>query len=377
MRVLVNASTLVVGGGVQVGISFIQVAIKENRFDWKFIVSKAIYDSLDPIIQNKICIICIPVSPAKPYAGMRSRQVIQKLCKDWNPDLIYSIGFPSYIRFKQVEIGRYTNPWEINNQLPWKLYPGLSSRIKIKLGIWYRQFWARNATYIETQTEAAKQGIINRVGFPQHKIKVIPNSPNQIFLEAGKDRNKKISPGEMNIFCLAAPYPHKNLSIVPQIAASLNKKFGIKPYFFLTLPQNEDVLNLIKKKAVILEVDQQIINLGKLSLEECLVYYQKCSLVFLPTLLEIFSATYLEAMAMGVPIVTTDLDFAHDNCKDAAHYFNADDLEDAADKIHEVLLNPGLRTELIQKGYKVLDTYPKNELKYKKLFEWFEEIIYS
>ncbi len=191
MKILVNATTLVVGGGIQVGVSFIQVAIKEKRFEWKFLVSKGIFDSLLPDIRNKHHVICIPVSPAKIILGKKSKIKILRICKDWKPDIIYSIGFPSYIHFKQLEIGRYTNGWEINKKpLPWKLYPKISDRIKIWLAILYRQIWARRATYIETQTEAAKKGIVERVRFPTDRIKVIPNSPNKIFIDAGK-ANKK------------------------------------------------------------------------------------------------------------------------------------------------------------------------------------------
>lgn len=376
MRILVNATTLVVGGGIQVGVSFIQMAVQSARFEWRFLVSKGIYDSLDVNIRNLEFIICIPVSPAKLIDGRKSRKKILKISRDWDPDLIYSIGFPSYIRFKQTEIGRYTNPWEINSKpLPWNLYPRIRDRIKIKLGIWYRHFWARKASYIETQTEAAKLGIIHRVGFSQDKIKVIPNSPNQIFIEAGRSRIERPAGIEKYVFCLAAPHPHKNISIVPEVAEILNKKYGLRTIFWLTFPEEDDVMNRIIEKSIALNVEHQIINLGKLKLEECLDFYRKADLVFLPTLMEIFSATYLEAMAMGVPIVTTDLDFAHDNCGDAALFFRSNDIEDAAAKIYEVLTEWQISSELVKQGYAKLNSYPSNVLKYTKLFDWFEEII--
>jgi glycosyltransferase involved in cell wall biosynthesis len=68
-------------------------------------------------------------------------------------------------------------------------------------------------------------------------------------------------------------------------------------------------------------VSDSIFNVGWLTLSECIDWYNRSDIVFLPTLLETFSATYLEAMRMGRPIVTCDLDFARDICKDAAAYF--------------------------------------------------------
>ena len=44
--------------------------------------------------------------------------------------------------------------------------------------------------------------------------------------------------------------------------------------------------------------------------------------MILPTLLESFSATYIEAMFHGKTILTSDLDFARDVCGEAAFYFD-------------------------------------------------------
>lgn len=374
MKILVNASTLVVGGGIQIGVSFIQKALEEPHFEWRFLVSQGIYLALSTQIQSDERVVCIPVSPAK--LGSKSKKQILKIEADWKPDIIYSIGFPSYIRFKQPEIGRYTNPWEINNKpLPWHLYPRLIDRLKIEMGIWYRQYWARKAEYIETQTEAAKLGISRRVRFPLTKIKVIPNSPNKIFLEAGKDKGENILNEVPRIFCLAAPYPHKNLKIIPQVARILKEKFGSTPLFVLTIPETNEQWMNIKNDAIRLGVETQIENLGKISLEQCLACYKKSDVTFLPTLMEIFSATYLEAMAMGVPIVTSDLDFAHDNCGDAALYCAPNDASDAAKKIYTLLSDESLKKDLINKGMLKLQSYPENNEKYKLLFDWFEEII--
>ena len=42
---------------------------------------------------------------------------------------------------------------------------------------------------------------------------------------------------------------------------------------------------------------------------------------------------------MGVPIITSDLDFARDVCGDAAYYFNPDDDEQAANALAKIILN--------------------------------------
>ncbi len=43
-------------------------------------------------------------------------------------------------------------------------------------------------------------------------------------------------------------------------------------------------------------------------------------MVFIPTLLEVFSATYLEAMLMKKPIIASDLEFSRDICGESAYF---------------------------------------------------------
>ena len=105
--------------------------------------------------------------------------------------------------------------------------------------------------------------------------------------------------------------------------------------------------------------------------------YADSHIVFMPTLLETFSATYPEAMAMQRPIVTTDLDFAHDICKSAAVYYSPLSAEDAAEKILRVIEDAGLRQQLISEGAKVLSALPSPQEKYEQLVAYMREIVAS
>jgi glycosyltransferase involved in cell wall biosynthesis len=380
MKILVNASTLVIGGGIQIGVSFIEKAILNDDFEWLFIVSKGIYSNLDIEIKKDKRIILIEQSPAGIISGISSRKQIKKYEKIFKPHMVYSLGFPSYIRFKSIELGRYTNPWEIYSEpLPWHTIPNLFAKLLTKLGIIYRILWAKRADYIETQTEIAKIGISKRLSFPLEKIFIVPNSTNSIFIEHGKkiEDFESIFERDNIVFCLSAPYYHKNLDLIPFVAHKLKVEFGLSLKFILTISDTSDICIDIFKKAATLNVVNLIQNVGPLNLKECIQYYNKSKIVFLPTLLEIFSATYLEAMAMKVPIITTNLDFAHNNCKDAALYFNQGDATDAARNISLLINNKNLFISQINKGERVLKFYPNLDEKYNMLFNEFKKIINS
>lgn len=82
-------------------------------------------------------------------------------------------------------------------------------------------------------------------------------------------------------------------------------------------------------------LEDSIINVGPLSQQDLGAFYKHCDALVMSTRLESFG-TYLEAMHFGMPILTSDLDFAHEVCGDAALYFNPWN----AESIRDAILNP-------------------------------------
>lgn len=376
LKVLVNASTLNIGGGIQISLTFIEQSINYSRISFKYLININIYNSLKEHLKNDPRIIVLPNSPANLASRPKVKRIIENVEREFNPDFVYSVGFPSYHKFSAPEVGRYTNPWEIiDGPLPWHTYETLFSKIRMALIIQYRLYWAKRAKFFDTQTEIAKSGIVKKLKVKSDKIIVIPNSVNPIFINEGTLLDKSNLFEKRNIvFCLAAEHPHKNLNIIPEVATLLRTEFHDDVTFVLTLPRTSKLWMQIQSKSIKLNVAKNILNVGPLKLYECAEYYKQSKIVFLPTLLEIFSATYLEAMAMMVPIVTTDLPFAKDNCGDGAIFFDHRSSYDAASKIHNLLSNKKLYFELIDRGTARLNFYPTPEQKFQRLFNWLENL---
>jgi glycosyltransferase involved in cell wall biosynthesis len=168
---------------------------------------------------------------------------------------------------------------------------------------------------------------------------------------------------------MAYPYPHKNLMIIPELSFCLKLK-GINARFVITIPEENEYLRLFINEAQRYNVSDTILNVGRLTLPECIEWYDRSDMVFLPTLLETFSATYLESMRMGKPIITTDLDFARDICKDAAAYFKPRSAESAADMIEKVVNDRLYWEQLVVNGYERLKCFPGPEDQYKMMIRW-------
>lgn len=91
--------------------------------------------------------------------------------------------------------------------------------------------------------------------------------------------------------------------------------------------------------------------------------------MFLPTLLECFSASYAEAMIMRKPILTSDMGFAHCVCKDAAVYFNPMNANDIANKLLTLFSKPSLQRKLVNCGGKLLGQFGSSEERVRRILE--------
>ena len=92
-----------------------------------------------------------------------------------------------------------------------------------------------------------------------------------------------------------------------------------------------------------------VVTHGRCSQIELAEMYRHCQLCFLPTLLEVFSASTLEAMYFHLPIVATDFDFNREVMDDAALYYEPKNARKAAERIKEYIDNPTLQQEMKQK----------------------------
>ena len=359
------------GGAVQIGLSLCQYAVRHPPQGLKltYAVSSALAAALPDEVREVLRPLVVAVPPSRVWAGRHSRRQLRELERASGADLVYSVGFPSYVRFARPEVGRYTNPWEmLPNPLAWATVPPRRRPFLIARTT-YRRAWAKRATWFETQTDAGLDGIVRHLGVAADRIAVFPNSANPIFQPAGDPPAD--SSGRRDVLCLAAAHPHKNLGMVVRVAQVLAAEpEGARYRFVLTLPPDHDIWRRVEADARAAGVSDAIVNVGPLSLDGCVDAYRRAHAVFQPTLLEVFSATYVEAMAMERPIVTSDLPFARSICGEAARYHDPLSPEQAAAAIRRVCEDAAVRTALIAAGRVRRVEFPSSDDKHRQLFDW-------
>ena len=97
--------------------------------------------------------------------------------------------------------------------------------------------------------------------------------------------------------------------------------------------------------------------------------------MFLPSLLECFSASYAEAMKTSTPIITSDLSFAHGLCQDAAVYVDTLNAEAVADAIYELSHDKEKQKQMIQAGKQRLATFLTPKRRADRYLEILQELF--
>ncbi|PKD44649.1 glycosyltransferase [Rhodohalobacter barkolensis] len=376
MKILLNASTINVGGGLFVTINFIKESLTASleHVEWHYLISEVVDKELNIASVNlpQGSYSVINRSPAKIISRKKTLRKINEVEKRVSPDIVYSIGAPSYVSFDSTEALRLTNGLITHLNSETLSCYGFIDRQKFLTKSFIQQKIVGRSKYFVTQSDTAKRGILKLTGESPNSVKVIPNSISKTFQDYKTVTNTNVN--ENFIFCLAAPYPHKNIDKIPLVAHGL-KESGYHDFkFILTLPEGSKVLNEINQESKKLKVSDHILNVGKLTQKECAEWYEKSSVVFLPTYLETFSATLLEALFMETPIVTTDFSFNKDVCDDYAAYFKPGDWRGASEQIDRILSESSFRNELIMPKKVFEDKFKSFRENYLETVEFLNEV---
>ena len=98
------------------------------------------------------------------------------------------------------------------------------------------------------------------------------------------------------------------------------------------------------------EFGDAVINVGPVDLANIASLYSQVDAVLAPTLLESYSATFIEAMRYQKPILTSNRDFSREICVDAAIYFEPLSTKAIVGAIQQLHNQPALGLRLIRNG---------------------------
>lgn len=351
MRILVNtvSTKKISGGAFQISQNFLLKTLEHRDVEWYYITSQ----DLDDVIGEQFNNIrgkryfSFPTQPDFKHTYAKVKKQIKLLDQQIKPDVVYSITAPSYFTFEATEVMRFTNPLVTHPNKYSKSTQTWIERIRTWLYCKNQVRLMKKAHFFITQTETTKQGILRITGLPENHVCVVNNVLPSVFKQM--DNTPIVEDDFINIACVGNPVPHKNFDILPDVLIEL-KRLGIENVrFHTTIPFDHPLNNKLKKHLNELGMMKNWKNYGRISQKELGAMYQRCQLCYLPTLLEVFSASTVEAMYFNLPIVATNFSFNTEVLADSSLYYEPKNAKAAAQQLAKLIEDKALQEEMKEK----------------------------
>ncbi len=364
-KILVNCSTLMKGGGLQVAAAMIVHALQDSdTVEWQYMVSRNAATELegfgiDTTAEH------FHVFERSPARNADQRQRALQIEAAMQPDLVFTLFGPAYVRFRSRHLCGVADPWVTHSS--WLAFRtlGFNKDSLLMLGLmFWKAFWWKTADYWWTEANVARDGLISRLRCAPENVFIIPNTAGPQF-EQARAQASPPDGGKVRILCLSAYYGHKNLELIPDVLLAVKTMHPELDFeLTVTLPADLKESAAIVRRAEELGVSEHLNNLGRVPVSETPGLYANSHISFLPSLLEVFSAVYPESLSTGLPLVTTELRFATDVCKDAAAYFTPTDAQSAAEQIVRLAEDRDYWQQKSDRGREVFSELPNAQQKW-------------
>lgn len=366
MKLLLNATTLNTGGALQAAVNFIEQALFDDTVDWHFAVSKQVMEQLSAATKIPLKQQSFSIFNKSPSKNLLSRKNLVLLEKQLNPQAVFTLFGPAYVKFRSTHIMGFAEPWVTHpNEHALSIEQSPLKRIIRDLHTSYKRKWLAAADAWLVEAEISKRGIIKILGCEEKHVAVLPNGCRDIYQTVTTRANFVGEDSVLKILYISAYYPHKNFEIIPLVAKELKKVMPSQKFkFTLTIDSQKEEVKKIINCAENLGVSELIEFIGQVPVAVAPNLYRESHIAFIPSLLETYSATYSEAMTCGLPIVTSELDFATAICGNAATYFAPNNAKSAAMAIKSIATDSTLRKKNIDSGISISRNLPSGQNKY-------------
>ena len=334
-KILVNCSNLHNGGGVAVASSFIDCLSRLNNdgLEISLLLSSPVMRNLKDLGTDMgVFAHCV----TEDHRGLSA--LYNKLDRHFlGMDLVFTVFGPAYYWSKRTRhLFGFAQPNIIYPNNPISVGQGLFSRISTRFKYVVQSYFFSRADAIVVELEHVKSELQKIVLFRRMPIYIVYSSVHSVFNDFGKWGRLTLpnTEGQLKLGIISRNYPHKNLSILPEVKFHLLNTYGLNVDFFVTFQPDEWL-------ACDAYFRKQIVNVGGLTLSQCPTFYSLMDAVIFPSLLECFSAVPIEAMTVKKPLFASNLSFIRDVCGDKANYFEPLDPVDIARVIHDYFDLPG------------------------------------
>lgn len=361
---LLYAANLHVGGAVQVTASVID---EISRMDGGAAAGISLLVSSQ--VDRNLRAIQVPLERFRDYR-VEDHAGIRALARDLRPALA---GVDAMlVMFGPLYQMRVPVPCVVGFAQPWIIYPDneihrrqpLLDRWRTRAKFGLQSLFFRKADVLAVELEHVQCGVVRAGIAAQDRVRVVRNCLSALYTQPERWTGApQIGAGTgFRLGFVGRNYPHKNIGIFPEVRRILRRDHGVDATLYVTFTDSEWM-------ACAPEFRAAAVNVGPLDVAQCPAFYQQLDGVLFPSLLECFSATPLEAMAMKRPLFASDRPFNRDVCGNAAFYFDPLDPASAANTIATYLRARDANEEKVDMAYRHVMSLPGPDVRARQYLE--------
>jgi len=309
---------------------------------------------------------------------LKTALIIKKLSnnKENRPDVIISLGYEGLliplIKAKSILFiaanHNFLRPVEIKDFLNWKwLNPLKFGKILYLISVFFDKLTKLKADFVQSLCEFGAEQCQMFYKVPKNKIFIVPNGINE------KEFIVRSMPKNKIILFIGSAVEHKGLDILICSLPIIIKAHPDIEVWVLGEKNKRDgtLIDLAEQ----IGVSSQINRYGLIRRDDMPEFYQKARIVVLPSRLDLFPMTALEAMSSGVPLVATKVGGLPEIINNGINglLVEKDDINGLAGAIVYFLDNPEKAEEMGRMGREIVE----QKFTLEKVVEKYEQKIYN
>jgi glycosyltransferase involved in cell wall biosynthesis len=251
-----------------------------------------------------------------------------------------------------------------------------------KREIFYKKC-APKAIKILTDSEMGRQNLIRRYRLDDDRIVTFPFLPARSVIISDEDyhknyvdiKNKYNIPGDY-IYYPAQFWPHKNHIYIIDGIKRLLDKYNVRLNAVFS-GSDKGNLKYILKYAKRIGIEDQIFYTGFVPSQEIPYLYKQSTALVMPTYFGPTNIPPLEAFALGVPVLYSNLPGLRDQVENAALLLDLSNPESMAKNLMKLNNNNDLKQKLIANGFELFSSLMDTShwMKLKNIFDDYEVIM--
>jgi glycosyltransferase involved in cell wall biosynthesis len=271
-----------------------------------------------------------------PRSGLLRLGAMSMAARQARPDVLHAVYFSPYLAGLPVVLTVHDISYELHPE-----FFGRSERLRGKTLI---RDGARRARFVVTVSETSRTDLIERYGLPDDRVVAIHNGVDWRFLDVPERPLGPIGDRPLRVLALGTLQPRKNLA---RLLEAVRVAAAARPMHLRVVgPDGYQAATI--RDALQGSADVEIV--GYVGDDELVDQYTGSDMLVYPSIYEGFGLPVVEAMACGVPVITSTGGSLPEVAGDAAVIVDPYDVAAIAAAILRVADDTELRADLVARG---------------------------